>query len=285
MQSLHDEFDRLVTGQCYAILTGWSVVTLSGADRANLAQNFTTNDVKRLAPGGACESMFTDVKGRVLAFGLVGCDADRLVVLLGSERAHLLAKHLERYRIREDVKIEAPNGVFIVAHTLADEPGFPFEALGSSWRVATAERGASLLKRLHSRGIRAASEAAFEAFRVERQLPRDGLDVDDHTLPQELARDAAAISFTKGCYLGQETVARIDALGHVNRLLVGLTFQGDPPPTGVELTDEGLPAGKVTSVSPLTCDGVTAGLGYVRRALATAGRRLSCGQGNALVRD
>jgi len=69
-------------------------------------------------------------------------------------------------------------------------------------------------------------------------------------LPQEVARDTKAISFTKGCYLGQETVARIDAIGHVNRLLVGVKFSGDKiPDDGTKLLAAGQEVGEVTSVA------------------------------------
>src|SRR5207237_6786304 len=72
--------------------------------------------------------------------------------------------------------------------------------------------------------------AAVESARLEAGFPLFGLDITEDNLPQEVARDAQAINFTKGCYLGQETVARIDALGHVNRLLVRLKFDSDRLP-------------------------------------------------------
>ena len=64
--------------------------------------------------------------------------------------------------------------------------------------------------------------AAFETLRIEAGTPLFGVDFNDNNLPQEVGRDDRAISFTKGCYLGQETVARIDALGHVNQQLAGV---------------------------------------------------------------
>ena len=71
-----------------------------------------------------------------------------------------------------------------------------------------------------------------EVIRIESGTPRFGVDITDENLPQEVARDNRAISFTKGCYLGQETVARIDALGHVNRKLCGIRFERNEIPTG-----------------------------------------------------
>ena len=88
----------------------------------------------------------------------------------------------------------------------------------------------------------------WNALRIESGWPLFGVDFDGSNLPQEVARDAQAISFRKGCYLGQETIARIDALGHVNKRLATVKFAGDePPPPGAELTADGQPAGHVTS--------------------------------------
>ena len=83
--------------------------------------------------------------------------------------------------------------------------------------------------------------------RLEAGVPLFGQDITDDNLPQEIGRDKLAISFTKGCYLGQETVARIDALGHVNRQLVGLRFEGGTvPPAGTKLVADGKEVGHVT---------------------------------------
>ncbi len=90
----------------------------------------------------------------------------------------------------------------------------------------------------------------FETARIEACTPLYGRDITAENLPQEIDRDRLAISFTKGCYLGQETVARIDALGHVNRLLRLVKFSGETvPPAGTELqaADSDKPIGHVTS--------------------------------------
>ena len=93
-------------------------------------------------------------------------------------------------------------------------------------------------------------QEAFETARIEAGTPLYGRDITAENLPQEIDRDRLAISFTKGCYLGQETVARIDALGHVNHLLHLVKFSGEAiPPAGTELqaADGDKPIGHVTS--------------------------------------
>jgi hypothetical protein len=126
--------------------------------------------------------------------------------------------------------------------------------------------------------------AALEAARIERGFPLFGQDISDKNLPQEVGRDASAISFVKGCYLGQETVARIDALGHVNKLLVGLRFAGEAvPQAGTELRSQNQAVGQVTSASySPRCESPLA-LGYVRRGSHAVGTRLASAVGEAEV--
>lgn len=86
--------------------------------------------------------------------------------------------------------------------------------------------------------------------RLETGFPWFPVDVNEDNLPQEVARDEQAISFNKGCYLGQETVARLDAMGHVNRMLTGIKIDdASLPVVGAEITSDGQVVGKITSVT------------------------------------
>ena len=123
-----------------------------------------------------------------------------------------------------------------------------------------------------------------EQVRIEAGMPLYGRDISQKNLPQEVGRNAQAISFSKGCYLGQETVARIASLGHVNRSLVGVRFTGsDIPPAGTQLTADGKPVGHVTSsaFSPrLECP---LALAYLRTGHHLPGTRLTCSGDQAEV--
>jgi folate-binding protein YgfZ len=120
--------------------------------------------------------------------------------------------------------------------------------------------------------------------RIEYGMPLYGRDITLENLPQEVNRNAQAISFTKGCYLGQETVARIDALGHVNRLLVVVKFAGERIPSpGDELQIEGKPVGQVTSAAFSPRVSKPLALAYVRTASAAPGTRLASPVGDAEV--
>jgi folate-binding protein YgfZ len=101
---------------------------------------------------------------------------------------------------------------------------------------------------LVQRGAVECPSEVWHAIRVESAWPVFGVDFDSSNLPQEVNRDEKAIHFCKGCYLGQETIARIDALGHVNKKLVQVRFEGDEPPQpGSELTQGEQVVGQVTS--------------------------------------
>jgi folate-binding protein YgfZ len=140
------------------------------------------------------------------------------------------------------------------------------------------EQFAAIGAALEAAGARRVEAAAWHARRIEWGWPLYGVDITDKNLAQEVARDRWAISFVKGCYLGQETVARIDALGHVNRNLVGVRFEGsEAPAAGAELTREGKVAGQVTSACYSPRLAAPLALAYVRRESNAPGVALAAG--------
>jgi folate-binding protein YgfZ len=138
---------------------------------------------------------------------------------------------------------------------------------------SVAESVASSLHRSGmAHGLIDLDSSAFEVLRIEAGVPASGRDVTPDNLPQEVARDSQAINFVKGCYLGQETVARIDALGHVNKLLRGIIITGDRvPPPGSQVEGDGKGVGTVTSAAVSPARGCIVALGYVRNSHAKAG--------------
>jgi folate-binding protein YgfZ len=139
---------------------------------------------------------------------------------------------------------------------------------------------------LYDAGAAPCGAAAVEVVRIEAGVPLYGADITEDNLPQEVNRNDQAISFTKGCYLGQETVARIDALGHVNRTLVGLKFtRGAAPDPGCELTAGETAVGRVTSVAFSPRLGAAVALGYVRQGHNQPGARLAsvCGEAEVVA--
>jgi folate-binding protein YgfZ len=157
--------------------------------------------------------------------------------------------------------------------------------LPKSYLLLTALADAtSIITALVAAGAMPTSREALEIARLEAGVPLFGQDITAENLPQEIGRDAQAISFTKGCYLGQETVARIDALGHVNRQVAGLRFEGEVlPVVGEKLQLEGKEVGHITSAawSPNLNAGLAMAL--VRRQQAKVGTRLTSASGDAVV--
>ncbi len=278
---------------------------VTGSDRAKFLNNLTTNDVKRLAVGRGCEAFVTSGQGKTLAFVVVHALPDALLLRADAGGMDLALPHLRKYGIFDAVQIEdasAETGeillmgpaaaawlervgatlpaaddlatsatraagvdVLLIRESPAGVPGFTLiAAAGDVPKLVEAPRGA---------GFPALDPETFEALRIEAGTPAFGRDVTEKNLPQEIDRDARAISFVKGCYLGQETVARLDALGHVNKILRRLIGRpGDPvPPAGAELTADGKAVGTITSSAFSPGRGVGVALGIVRVARASSG--------------
>lgn len=286
------EYTALCGGRGIAELTDWSSVCVTGIDRKNFLHSFCTNDVKRLEPDNSCEAFFTNAKGKIVGHGVISCREDELVVVGAPGQASRLIEHLDRYVIREDVRLAdatSTRSYWIVPHELQNAE----ELLAVTWsffgtatalvELASSDRVATIGKYMNDRFIEV-GPAALNAARIEAGLPLFGLDFDEGNLPQEIGRDTQAISFKKGCYLGQETIARIDALGHVNQRIVGLRFRGnDVPIAGTILTRNGAEAGRVTSAAYSPALGAPLALAMVRRGANVTGTRLDSTAGECEV--
>jgi folate-binding protein YgfZ len=141
------------------------------------------------------------------------------------------------------------------------QPGAPFAAQ----LIAPRDDVPSLMARLTAAGAVPGDSPDLELARVLAGWPRLGAEIDDKTLPQEARYDEiGGVSYTKGCYTGQETVARIHFRGHPNRVLRGLTWRGEPDAASADLEQEGRPRGRVSSMVWLP-SGRVVGMGVVRR--------------------
>lgn len=153
-----------------------------------------------------------------------------------------------------------------------------FAIHGSEQTIAT------LNMALEADGILKWDPPTEEALRIESGIPAYGLDITEDNLPQEIARDERTISFKKGCYLGQETVARIDALGHVNKLLVSMRFEPDQDVViGEEILRDGASVGRVTSKSFSPIQNLPIALGFVKRGSHEIGTELACDKGAVTI--
>jgi folate-binding protein YgfZ len=281
------QYEAATTGAGRISLAGWSTLRVAGRDRATFLHNMCTNDVKGLTPGGQCEAFFTDVKGKIVGHANIFARPDELLLVGVPGQAARLAAHLDRYIIREDVQLadisaDLEWALLIGPHAkqvgdLGSSDALLKTAVSFEPCVQIWAGGFWVGMRTQDRAKpQAAGDAVWEALRVESGWPLFGVDFDDSNLPQEVGRDARAISFRKGCYLGQETVARIDALGHVNKRLATLRLSQEAA-VGEELFDgEGKPAGTLTSVAWSPKMDAWLALAMVRRGVNEPGASLVC---------
>jgi folate-binding protein YgfZ len=234
------------------------------------------------------------VQGKTLGHAFIAAEQERLLLATGPSQAAPLLAHFDKYLISEDVTFRdlsattcklmavgptAREGLpGAVAHWFAWEG---FANLPARCAFVARELLPLTLETLTAAGLPGCSLEAWEMLRIEQRFPKFGTDFGEDNLPQELARDAQAISFTKGCYLGQETVARIDAMGHVNQLLAGVRFPPDLRPTlGSSLLAGEKIVGKLTSLAWSPKFAAPLGLAIVRRGAATIGTQLSLPDGS-----
>jgi folate-binding protein YgfZ len=305
------EYAAATEGAGLILLADWTTVRVAGRDRASFLHNMCTNDVKSLTAGSGREAFFTDVKGKVLGHTFVLVSEQEIQLVAVSGQAERLLAHLDRYIIREDVQLADASQEMSWLLVSGRHAGFVLgqfdpvkvASLSTPWShastkidatvvqitrcdlpwcggylvgVATNEFDAVLVE-LQRAGATLSSPDIWHAIRVESNWPLWGVDFDDSNLPQEVNRDAQAIHFRKGCYLGQETVARIDALGHVNKKLVQVRFSGAAAPAiGAELMAAGQSVGQITSAVWSPRWHSAAALAMVRRGANEPGQTVEC---------
>jgi folate-binding protein YgfZ len=251
-------------------------VEVSGKDAPSFLHNLSSNDINNLPLGAGCETFFCTAKAKVVSHAwifhvLLDSKRHAYWVDLAPGQAELLIKHLDRFIIAEQVELvnrtngfaqvhlAGPGAAAVLARALADEiprleplqhmertfgatvhanirrndslgiPGFDI--------VCLAELATGLWRMLTSSGARPAGLDAFELLRVEAGTPIYGKDIDENRFAFDVGRTAQAISYNKGCYLGQEPIVMArDRAGHAPRTLLGLIITDDGPvPSGSKL--------------------------------------------------
>jgi folate-binding protein YgfZ len=277
---------------------------VSGEDRQRFLNGYVTCDVAPLEVGEGTYGFFTTSQGRILSDAVIFVGSEALRVEVPTGRAESLIEHLSRFIIADRVEL-APAGAqarWALLGTGADElvrnlaPSIT-ESFWSSietevggrrielWRdrslgveaygvVAVGDEAASVAESLVAEGAVPVGFAAVETLRVEAGVPRYGADFDEANFPQETGFEDA-ISYTKGCYLGQEIVARIHYRGGVNHHLRSLLVEGsEVPETGGSVLYEDKQVGRLGSASFSAVLGHTIGLTILHRKAAESGTRV-----------
>jgi aminomethyltransferase len=282
-------------------LAGRGVIRATGEDRARLLHAMTTNQVEKLEPGQGCYAFFLNAQGRILADVNILCLEDHFLLDTEPETRTKVFEHLDRYIIADDVAIEDQSGAFGVLSIEGPKAAEVLASLGAPaplaphgttrWdsglvaRMDTTGAGGytlfvpaaekeTLVAQLAAAGVPQAGAAEVRTIRLENGRPRYGEEITERYLVQETDQ-LRAVSFTKGCYLGQEIVERVRSRGQVHRVLRRLEIEtAVPPEAGTKLTMGGAPAGEIASAAVSPALGGIVALAYVRTQSAAPGTLL-----------
>ncbi len=295
-----------------------TLIEVTGGDAASFVHNFCTNDINKLQSGEGCEAFLTNIQGKILAHIFVFKTDTSLWIETTPGMSDLICTHLDRYLFSEDVefhsRVEDVGELFLTGPSSADllnNISGAEQSLGLMEHRNITCQGADLTLRrvdffsqpgfllsakrddlvaiwqqIVAAGAVASGAEAFHALRIEAQFPLYGLDLTDDNLAQEAARTPAAISFTKGCYLGQEPIARIDAVGHVNRELQAIDIATrDAPTEGNAIkTDTGESVGTISSAASIPGEQRSVAICMLKRGHPAANSALLVGDAQATPR-
>jgi folate-binding protein YgfZ len=240
------------------------LVVVSGPDATSFLQSLLSQDLDPVAVGESIHALLLEPKGKlVVDLRAARVNETDWWCLCEAGFGAVLAQGLSRFKIRVKVEIEDRSAdLTALALRGADAPAIQAQALDASRPIAAIrsdwrdEPGVELLgepaaidalvPELVKAGAVEIDADAYEALRIEAGVPRQGDDIDERTIAQEAFLERDAVSFTKGCFLGQELVCRIDTRGHVNRLLRRLRSDS-PLERGASIVADDKEVGTVTS--------------------------------------
>ena len=261
----------------------WGAIEVTGRDRQSFLHAMLSNDVKALQAGQGCAAAMLDVHGKVQTFATVLALDDRALVITPPGRAAALLETLDRFLFSEKAELRDATGEldFIVAagpeslamvtrlsgatiptipwhHVVAPLGGVDARAVRGDgetgeaevWLISPTAHAEPPRSTLIGAGAKLVGRTAYESLRIEAGTPGMGFDADDSVLLPEVPSFERRVSYTKGCYLGQEVVVRIRDRGHVNRLMRGLVIEGDTVPgRGARVFAADADIGQVTSAA------------------------------------
>lgn len=247
--------DLLQSGEAFVDLSFWRKVSVSGGDAHQWLDDLVTADLSDLAPGQARQALFLSPTGGIRAsFTVSVLDGTFLLIQDPMQPASIHAL-LEPYVLSSDVSLEDRTSQLAVfafpgrteAPRLAGTTQSAPSCLGTGLDVVAAAEGHQVLLRSLSELYTQAGDEAVEAWRVAAGIPRFGVDGLEGDLPQE-AGLGSAVSRAKGCFPGQEAVAKVDSLGHPRRVVLAMEADGPASPGDPVMLD-GSEVGEVTSVA------------------------------------
>ena len=273
-------------------------IRVSGDDRAQFVHAMCSNDVESLRPGQGVRGFFLDVQGHIQADTRIFVSEDHVLIDCEPARPEQLREHLERFIVMDDVTLQRHSGAAVALEgpssdkiarevlSVTPPPAQPYSHVHQGglstirasltgqpglWLLVEEGSKIDLAAKLGAAGVPTATANDVLTVRVENGVPRQGEDFSGSTLPNHV-QQPDALSFTKGCYLGQEIVERVRSRGQINRLLVGVELETtEPPAPGAVVLVEEKEAGRLTSpVFSPTMERVVA-FAILRREAASPG--------------
>jgi folate-binding protein YgfZ len=319
VEGFTEEYRAAMEGALAIDRSNRGAVRVAGRDRESFLQNMLTNDVRSLPAGGGVLAAFLTNKGKLVSDLLVLKEEDSFLLELERSRVEPFVKALGRYVISEDVILESLCGRQISFSVVGPSASSVLSTLGERERadldalphfrhfpstlagapvglradrregsarfdvVSSVEHAADLLAAVLDRGAQLGGTAVSEARRIEAGIPRFGVDMDESHFPQEAALDDA-ISFQKGCYIGQEYVVRLAHRGQLNRKLLWLRIPSGPkPPPGNKVLRGQVEVGLVTSSTESPAFGGALALAYLKREAFEPGTAVSLEGGSEAI--
>ena len=273
------EYRALVDG-CAAVLGSRHLVWVTGADAVGFLDGQVSQDIAGMEPGTVARSFLLEPRGKIVALMWVLRGDAEVGLIIDSERTGAVVDALERFRFRVDATLGEAQPL---VELWGPETDAVLDRLGLDGVAGWGRIGEATVARVPSRwpvvtlggidpalldaaGVVRAGTIAASTVRIESGEPVSGVDIDETTIPQETGLVAEAVSFTKGCFLGQELVARIDSRGRVVRQLRGVVMTENLiPPVGANVEHQGVDSGRLTSVGESLRVGAPIAMALVRR--------------------
>jgi len=272
-----------------------ATLVVTGQDRVTWLNGLLTCDLVKRAPDAAVYGLAVARNGKVLTDVTVVFDdaGERALVAVPATVVDALRTHMDHYLVMEDAEMAPGTDAFVAWALHGPRSGEALEAarragalgglvdrtgLGGAFLLAPKERASEVAAAM-AEVATVGDASGWDALRLERAVPRFGVDFDAQTYPQEAGLEKTAVSFDKGCYLGQEVVCMLQMRGHVKRKLAAVVLDGaEAPRAGAAVTDEaGAAVGEVTSAAPSPTLGKTVALAMIKRAQAEPGKGVLVG--------
>ena len=291
------ETDAIINSVAILPCSHWGRLSITGSDHLNFLQRMTTNDIETLKSGTGIESVFTEAKGRIIDLGVFYHYEGTTLCILSPDSTQNMCEWLDKYTFSEEmtlnnietqsemIEILGPRAEKVISSVfqIDIEKFIPHQLLQSSqtppdsWLcvrpfgrhhgvriIVNREDASHLWQQLETAGAIPAGDTSWDSARIELGIPANPNELNKNNNPWE-AGLGSAISLEKGCYVGQEIIARLEAYKKIKKTLWGILFEGKvAPKPGTKIKVNGKLAGTITSSSSSSRTGVIA-LAYISK--------------------